>query len=167
MVKLINENSDSKRKSVVEARIGRTKQVCVSQEYVPGYGWEDITVYDDNSYESRSQARQDAKGYRDNGFSARVITRRISNPAYVEPEYESKQRTRKRSIKESPTRSMNIDMWYGDPIRRGYYGADAYFNDLSATYSGNIYDPETGEIVGDYTCDDSTEIEKMFNVEWN
>jgi hypothetical protein len=56
---------------------------------------------------------------------------------------------------------------YGDPIRRGYYGADAYFNDLSATYSGNIYDPETGEVVGDYTCDDSTEIEKMFKVEWN
>lgn len=80
---------------------------------------------------------------------------------------ESKQRTRKRSIKESPARSMNIDMWYGDPIKRGYYGADAYFNDLSATYSGNIYDPETGEIVGDYTCDDSTEIEKMFKVEWD
>ena len=71
-----------------EARVGRTKSVYVSQEYVPSYGWEDITVYDDVSPESLRLAKQDVKDYKDNGYNARYITRKLNNPDYVEPTYE-------------------------------------------------------------------------------
>ena len=59
--------------------------VYVSQEYVPGYGWEDIAVYDDKSSNSYREAQQDVKDYMDNGFSARVIQRKVENPDYVQP----------------------------------------------------------------------------------
>lgn len=74
------------RRNVMAARTGKMHQVYVSQEYVPDYGWEDVTVYDDTSSESLRLAKQDVKDYRDNGYGARVVTRRISNPDYTEPE---------------------------------------------------------------------------------
>lgn len=79
---------DEFKSEINEARIGRTKSVYVSQEYVPSYGWEDITVYDDMSPESLRLAKQDVKDYRDNGYNARYITRKLNNPDYVEPTYE-------------------------------------------------------------------------------
>ena len=74
------------KKNVMAARAGRQREVYVSQEYVPDYGWEDVTVYDDTSSESLKLAKQDVRDYRENGYSARVITRRVNNPDYVEPE---------------------------------------------------------------------------------
>ena len=70
---------------IKEARIGKMKQVYVSQEYVPDYGWEDVTEYDDTSLDSLRLAKQDVRDYRDNGYQARVITRKVNNPDYVEP----------------------------------------------------------------------------------
>lgn len=70
-------------------RIGKEKEVYVTQEYT-GYGksgWEDIAVYDDTSPQSHKEAKDEVKSYRDNGFSARIITRRIPNPNYVEPDH--------------------------------------------------------------------------------
>lgn len=77
----------SRKKSftVTAARNPKQFEVYVSQEYVPGYGWEDITVYDDASSESLREAKNDVKDYRDNGFNARVVTRRIDNPNYQKP----------------------------------------------------------------------------------
>lgn len=74
------------KKNVMASRAGRQREVYVSQEYVPDYGWEDVTVYDDTSSESLKLAKQDVRDYRENGYSARVITRRVNNPDYVEPE---------------------------------------------------------------------------------
>lgn len=53
----------------------------------------------------------------------------------------------------------NVDMWYGD--KKG--DADRIsisFNDLNCTYSGNIY--KNGRIIGDYSCSDSMQLEKLF-----
>ena len=66
-------------------RVPKQISVYVSQEYVPGYGWEDVAVYDDTSSESLREAKQDVKDYKDNGYGARVIQRKIDNPDYVEP----------------------------------------------------------------------------------
>lgn len=73
------------KKYVIAARNPKQFEVYVSQEYVPGYGWEDITVYDDHSTGSFAEAKQDVKDYMDNGFVARVITRKVDNPNYQEP----------------------------------------------------------------------------------
>ena len=74
------------KRYVKAARVGREKEVYVVQEYTGyGYGWEDVCTYSDTSLQSLREAKQDVKDYRDNGFSARVITRRIPNPDYVEP----------------------------------------------------------------------------------
>lgn len=70
-------------------RVGKEKEVYVTQEYT-GYGksgWEDIAVYDDTSPQSHKEAKDEVKSYRDNGFAARIITRRIPNPNYVEPDH--------------------------------------------------------------------------------
>jgi hypothetical protein len=77
------------KKYVKAARAGREKEVYVVQEYT-GYGrtgWEDVCTYDDTSSQSYKEAKDDVKSYRENGFSARVITRRVPNPDYVEPEH--------------------------------------------------------------------------------
>lgn len=74
------------KKYVRAARVGREKEIYVVQEYTGyGYGWEDVCTYSDTSSQSLREARQDVKDYRDNGYQARVITRRIPNPDYVEP----------------------------------------------------------------------------------
>lgn len=47
---------------------------------------------------------------------------------------------------------INIDMWYDDKI-------SIFFNDCNR-YWGNIY--KNGKAIGDYTSDNSTEIEDTF-----
>lgn len=84
----VKTNRRRNTRFVKEARTGRTKSIYVSQEYVPSVGWEDVTVYDDVSDNSYRQAKQDVRDYKDNGYNARVITRKIDNPDYVEPTYE-------------------------------------------------------------------------------
>lgn len=78
------------KKYVKASRIGKTKEVFVVQEYTGyGNGWEDVCEYPDNSVDSFKQAKQDKKDYEDNGYSARIIRRRVPNPDYVAPEVTS------------------------------------------------------------------------------
>lgn len=60
---------------------------------------------------------------------------------------------------------FTVDMWYGDKFMPKKYGADAWFSDADCVYRGNIYD-DNGKAIGDYTADDSTIIEKNFNISW-
>ena len=73
------------KRYIKSARNAKKVEVYVSQEYVPGYGWEDITVYDNTSSESLKLAKQDVRDYIDNGYNAKVIKRRIDNPDYAAP----------------------------------------------------------------------------------
>lgn len=62
---------------------------------------------------------------------------------------------------------INIDMWYGDDPGKADK-IDITFYDLDCEYRGNIY--MSGKIVGDYTCNDSVELEKSFpqlTFNWN
>ena len=55
---------------------------------------------------------------------------------------------------------INIDMWYGD----NYKDADRIdicFYPCDGKYRGNIY--KDRKCIGDYTCDDSVELETTFN----
>lgn len=55
---------------------------------------------------------------------------------------------------------IDIDMWYGD----NYKEADAIditFYPNAGEYRGNIY--KNRKIIGDYTCNDSVELENKFN----
>lgn len=77
------------KKYIRSARVGREKEIYVVQEYT-GYGqtgWEDVCTYSDTSSQSYKEAKDDVKSYRENGYSARVITRRVPNPDYSEPEH--------------------------------------------------------------------------------
>lgn len=60
---------------------------------------------------------------------------------------------------------LTIDMWYGDKFEPMKYGADASFYGNDGEYHGNIYN-DVGEIIGDYTSDDSTLISKNFQIDW-
>lgn len=60
---------------------------------------------------------------------------------------------------------LNIDMWYGDEFVPGKFGASVVFSDLDAEYRGNIYS-ESGEMIGDFTSDDSVLVEQNFNIGW-
>ena len=65
------------------ARVPKKIEVYVVQEYTGyGNGWEDVAEYNDTSSDSLRQAKQDVKDYRDNGYNARIITRKIDNPEY-------------------------------------------------------------------------------------
>ena len=55
---------------------------------------------------------------------------------------------------------FNIDFWYGDS-KKDIASADCYFYPNSGHYAGNIYNSK-GDIIGDYTSNDSIEIEKHF-----
>jgi hypothetical protein len=70
------------------------------------------------------------------------------------------------SKRKATKEGLDVDMWYGDEFVPGKYGADAFFNDMSGIYTGNIYD-ENGKRIGDYSCDDSVEIEDNFQIAWN
>lgn len=54
---------------------------------------------------------------------------------------------------------IKIDMWYGDDHKQADR-IDVNFYDLDCRYRGNIYIGM--KIVGDYTCTNSTELEKAF-----
>lgn len=55
---------------------------------------------------------------------------------------------------------INIDMWYGDkPTEAEKIDITFYPND--GEYRGNIY--KNGKAIGDYSCNDSVELEKTFN----
>ena len=56
---------------------------------------------------------------------------------------------------------LNIDMWYDNEFVAKQYGADVFFNDLSAEYWGWIYD-DAGKRIGSFESDDSVLIEKNF-----
>lgn len=56
---------------------------------------------------------------------------------------------------------LNIDMWYDNEFVAKQYGADVFFNDLSAEYWGWIYDA-AGKRIGSFDSDDSVLIEKNF-----
>lgn len=56
---------------------------------------------------------------------------------------------------------LNIDMWYDNEFAAKQYGADVFFNDLSAEYWGWIYD-DAGKRIGSFDSDDSVLIEKNF-----
>lgn len=76
----------SSGRRVMAARNAKKIEVYVVQEYTGyGNGWEDIAQYPDTSSDSLRQAKQDVKDYRDNGYQARIITRRVDNPDYIEP----------------------------------------------------------------------------------
>ena len=60
---------------------------------------------------------------------------------------------------------LNIDMWYDDEFVPGKFGASVVFSDLDAEYRGNIYS-ENGEMIGDFTSDDSVLVEQNFNIGW-
>lgn len=54
---------------------------------------------------------------------------------------------------------LKIDKWYNEEkITR----IDCFFYPNSGYYSGNLYN-EKGKIIGDYTGNDSIEIEKRFS----
>lgn len=55
---------------------------------------------------------------------------------------------------------INIDMWYGDDHKKADK-IDISFYPNGGEYRGNIY--IGGKIVGDYTCNDSLELEKAFS----
>lgn len=62
---------------------------------------------------------------------------------------------------------INIDMWYNDKIGEADR-IDIVFYPNSGVYRGNIY--KNDRTIGDYTCSDSTELEKAFehlNFNWN
>ena len=54
---------------------------------------------------------------------------------------------------------MNIDMWYGDDIK-DVDEVTYTFYDRDCEYRGNLY--KNGKMIGDYSTQDSTEIEKTF-----
>lgn len=54
---------------------------------------------------------------------------------------------------------IKVDMWYGDDHKEADR-IDIDFCDQDCEYRGNIY--MGGKAVGDYTCDDSVELEKSF-----
>lgn len=54
---------------------------------------------------------------------------------------------------------IQIDMWYGNKPTEADK-IDITFNDLDARCRGNIY--KQGRIIGDYTCTNSTLLEKVF-----
>ena len=54
---------------------------------------------------------------------------------------------------------LNIDMWYNNAVEE----ADKItvtFSDIDAMYRGNNY--KDNKIIGDYSCNDSVELEKAF-----
>ena len=62
---------------------------------------------------------------------------------------------------------INIDMWYGDNHKE-CDKITIFFNDVDYMYWGNIY--KNGKCIGDYSTNNSIEIERTFNhlcINWN
>lgn len=59
-----------------------------------------------------------------------------------------------------------LDMWYDDqPLDTSTQTADCFFCDLDSCYRGNIYNAEAKPI-GDYTCTDSTFLQKKLHIQF-
>ena len=58
---------------------------------------------------------------------------------------------------------MKIDFWYGDK-EEDITGADATFYPNNREYRGNIY--KGSNIIGDYTAEDSAEIENRLPIKF-
>lgn len=54
---------------------------------------------------------------------------------------------------------IKIDMWHGDK-KEDADKIDIFFYGLDCEYRGNIY--KAGKAIGDYSCNDSVELEKAF-----
>lgn len=54
---------------------------------------------------------------------------------------------------------MIFDFWYGDKLE-DIDGASVSFYPSDGVYRGNVY--KNGKIVGDFSCNDSAKIEKVF-----
>ena len=54
---------------------------------------------------------------------------------------------------------LNIDMWYNNAVEESDK-ITVTFYDIDAMYRGNIY--KDNKIIGDYSCNDSVELEKVF-----
>lgn len=62
---------------------------------------------------------------------------------------------------------VNIDFWYKNSLQE-ITRIDLFFNGYSGLYEGNIYIND--KIVGDYSADDSIELERTFShlhFNWN
>lgn len=59
---------------------------------------------------------------------------------------------------------LEIDYWC-DNTFCDIKWADTHFDDLDLTYRGWIYNADN-KIIGDYECDDSVLIEKLFGIKW-
>ena len=55
---------------------------------------------------------------------------------------------------------IKFDFWHGES-EKDIAGADCYFYPNSGHYAGNIYNKD-GDIIGDYTSNNSVEIEEKF-----
>lgn len=55
---------------------------------------------------------------------------------------------------------IEIDMWYGDNYKEAD-AIDVTFYPNDGEYRGNIY--KGGKFIGDYTCNDSVELENKFS----
>lgn len=54
---------------------------------------------------------------------------------------------------------LNIDMWYNNAVEEADKITVTFYN-IDALYRGNIY--KDNKIIGDYSCNDSVELEKAF-----
>ena len=64
--------------------------------------------------------------------------------------------------------SYKIDMWHGDKFVPQKFHADASFyphKSFGFVYRGNIYD-DAGNMIGDYSTNDSVWIEDNFIIGW-
>jgi hypothetical protein len=61
------------------AKVNKYLYQIVVQEFTPGYGWFDISEED-----TRKDAKRIKADYINNGIHARIINRRVMNPAYQE-----------------------------------------------------------------------------------
>lgn len=55
---------------------------------------------------------------------------------------------------------IDIDMWYGDNYKEADR-IDVTFYPSDGEYRGNVY--KDGKTIGDYTCNDSVELENKFS----
>lgn len=56
---------------------------------------------------------------------------------------------------------LKIDLWYNDNISDISYIGNITFNDIDCNYRGHVF-TEKGRLIGDFTCNDSVELEKRF-----
>lgn len=145
----------------------KQKSVYVSQEYVQGYGWEDITVYDDTSAESYRLAKQDEQDYRSNGFGARVITRKIDNPNYSAPEITLSDDAIRTWIDESNYEVQEVSRYnYHLNSNDTYYGVQVLWGDNVESRGAEVFNVRTNRTKTVYSMDElANSVESMLSKE--